>query len=192
MIKSLFVSIRALVVFTILFGVLYPASVTLLTKFVFSDDAKGSIIFDKEKAVGSVWIGQENHNARYFWSRPSATIPPYNPSASNSSNTSINAPEYKELMATRVTELQKANPTFKDNIPADMVTASASGLDPHITPAAANMQVARVANARGMKEDKLQSLVDQFTDDKQFTVLGRPRVNVLELNIALDAVEKSR
>lgn len=193
--NTLLISLRIFLIFTLLFGGLYPLAISLVAAIGFSDGSKGSILYEAAdpsaskilKPVGSEWIGQYNRNPRYFWPRPSATTPPYNAANSGSSNMFITDDNYKELLQARIAELRNAHPSFKEPIPADMVTASASGLDPHISPQAARMQIDRVAMARGMPKDKVAALVEKHVEQRQFSLLGEKRVNVLKLNIALDS-----
>ena len=178
-------SIRMLVVMTVVTGVVYPLLVTGFAQVLFKDKANGSLIFQNRKVVGSRLIGQSFSDPKYFWSRPSATSPqPYNAASSSGSNLGPTNPALLDAVKERVSKLE-AKP-----VPADLVTASGSGLDPHISPAAAEYQVARVAKARNVPEDNVRDLVAKHTEDRQLGVLGEPRVNVLELNLALDALTK--
>jgi K+-transporting ATPase ATPase C chain len=179
-------AIRMLVVMTVITGVAYPLIVTGISQVVFKDQANGSLIEKDGKIVGSSLIGQPFSDPKYFWGRPSATSPmPYNGGASSGSNQGPTNPALKEAVEGRIKDHGGKTP-----VPADLVTASGSGLDPHISPAAAQYQIARVARARNMPEDKLRQLVDQHTEGRQLGVLGEPRVNVLRLNLALDATAK--
>ncbi len=181
----------ALVVFallTIVTGVVYPALVTLLGQGLFPHAANGSVVVANGKKIGSELIGQEFTGEKYFWGRPSATTPAYNGASSSGSNLGPTNPDQIKAVKERIEALRKAHPEQGDAlVPADLVTASASGLDPHISPAAANYQVARVAKARGMSDDAVRKLVSERTEDRTLGVLGQPRVNVLKLNLALDA-----
>lgn len=183
------ISLRTYLVFSIIFGAMYPLSISLYSMLGMGDMARGSLIEVNGKTVGSKWIGQFNNNPKYFWPRPSATQPPYNAAASSSSNMAVTDPKYKEILQARVVALKAAHPYYDGKIPADLITASASGLDPHISPEAANMQIQRVAKARGVSVGAIDKLVKTHIEHKQFSILGRPRVNVLELNLALDAKE---
>jgi len=177
-----------LVVLTIATGVIYPLIVTGIAKGVFPSQANGSLIERDGKVVGSALIGQPFSDAKYFWSRPSATSPmPYNAGASSGSNQGPLNPALADAVKGRIEALQKADPDNKTPVPVDLVTASASGLDPHISPAAAEYQVARVAKARGLAPDKVRALVAEHTAGRQLGFLGESRVNVLTLNLALDA-----
>jgi K+-transporting ATPase ATPase C chain len=180
----------ALLVFallTIVTGVLYPAVSTVIGKLAFSQQVDGSVIEAGGHAVGSRLIGQPFSSEQYFWSRPSATGPmPYNGTASSGSNLGPINPALVQAVQDRIAALHAADPTNARPIPVDLVTASASGLDPQISPAAAEYQVARVARVRGLTEAQVRALVQAATEGRTFGVLGEPRVNVLELNLALD------
>ena len=173
---------------TILTGLVYPLMVTGMAQLFFPRQANGSLIVRDGKPVGSVLIGQPFDAPQYFWSRPSATSPfPYNAAASAGSNLGpTNAALVKAVQA-RIDALNAADPGNPTPIPVDLVTASASGLDPHISPAAADYQVRRVAKARGLDEAVLRQLVASHTHGRQWGLLGEPRVNVLELNLTLDS-----
>ncbi|MEO7400931.1 MAG: potassium-transporting ATPase subunit KdpC [Polaromonas sp.] len=173
---------------TLLTGVAYPLLVTGAAQALFPGQARGSLILQGGKAVGSVLIGQNFSDVRNFWGRPSATTPmPYNAGNSGDSNLGPLNPALTEAVSSRIAALRAADPGNSAPVPVDLVTASASGLDPHISPAAAHYQVARVARARGMAADKVQALVDRYTENPLFGLLGEPRVNVLKLNLALQA-----
>jgi K+-transporting ATPase ATPase C chain len=180
-------ALRALLVLTLITGVAYPLIVTGLGQVLFHDRANGSLIVDKDRIVGSRLIGQPFSGPKYFWSRPSATSPmPYNGAGSSGSNQGPTNPALKDAVADRIKALEsEVRP-----VPADLVTASASGLDPHISPAAAEYQIPRVAKARGIAEPMLKDLVQQHTEGRLLGVLGEPVVNVLELNLALDAAKE--
>ncbi len=173
---------------TILTGLVYPLMVTGVAQRLFPWQANGSLIVRDGKPVGSVLIGQPFDAPQYFWSRPSATSPfPYNAAASAGSNLGpTNAALVKAVQA-RIDALKAADPGNPAPIPVELVTASASGLDPHISPAAADYQVRRVAKARGMDAAVLRQLVARHTHGRQWGLLGEPRVNVLELNLTLDS-----
>ncbi len=176
---------------TLICGVLYPALVTAVAQTLFPRPANGSIIYAAGRAAGSSLIGQPFEEPRYFWPRPSATAPiPYNGGASAASNLGPTNPALAAAVAERVAALKAADAGNAAPIPVDLVTASASGLDPHISPAAAYYQVPRVARARGLPEGQVRALVARYTEGRQFGVLGEPRVNVLALNLALDHVRR--
>lgn len=154
---------------------------------LFSNQANGSLIVNKEHIAGSELIGQPFSRPDYFWGRPSATSPsPYNAGASSGSNLGSTNPSLVEAVKARIAALQSADPENKVPVPIDLVTASASGLDPHISPAAAGYQVNRIAKIRNIAPEKLRELVQSHTDERQWGLLGEPRVNVLKLNLALD------
>jgi potassium-transporting ATPase KdpC subunit len=183
----------ALVLFlllTVLTGFLYPLIVTGLAQLLFSERAAGSLLVRDGRAVGSRLIGQSFSDPGYFWGRPSATTPqPYNGTASTGSNLAPLNPALLEAVKARVAALRSADPGNHLPIPVDLVTASGSGLDPEISVAAANYQAARVARARGLTAERVQALIAQHTEGRLLEVLGEPRVNVLELNLALDALK---
>ena len=180
----------ALVLFfilTLITGALYPLLVTGVAQSLFPLQAAGSIIMRDGKAVGSELIGQNFTDAKHFWGRPSATGPmPYNASASGGSNLGPLNPALTDAVKIRIEALRAADSGNSQPVPIDLVTASASGLDPHISPAAANYQVSRVAKAHGLAADKVQAAVNAEIETPLFGILGEPRVNVLKLNLALD------
>ncbi len=180
----------ALVVFvllTLVAGVAYPALVTLMGTVLFQDEATGSVIVAGDRSVGSRLLGQPFSRAGYFWGRPSATGPhPYNGGASSGSNQATTNPNLAANLTERVAALRAADPGNQQPVPVDLVTASGSGLDPHISPAGAAWQVPRVARARGLQEAQVLELVAAATEGRTLGLLGEPRVNVLELNLALD------
>lgn len=178
--------------FTLLTGVAYPAAVTLGARTFFPRQAEGSLIRAGATIRGSALIGQPFSGPGYFWSRPSATAPAYNAAASSGSNLGPTNPALAQAVADRVAALRAADAGNTGPVPVDLVTASGSGLDPHITPAAAAYQVARVAHARGMPEAQVQQLVAANTEGRTFGVLGEPRVSVLQLNLALDSIAPMR
>ena len=172
--------------FTLLTGVAYPAVVTGAARVLFPRQAAGSLIRDGEKIRGSALIGQPFSGAGYFWGRPSATSPAYNAAASSGSNLGPTNPALGQAVSERVAALRAADPSNTAPIPVDLVTASGSGLDPHITPDGALFQVPRVAKARNMSEDRVRQLVQEHVEGRILGIFGEPRVNVLLLNLALD------
>lgn len=180
-------ALTMLAMLTVLTGILYPAVVTGLAQVTMSHPANGSLITKNGKTVGSELIGQPFSDSKYFWSRPSATGPqPYNAAASCGSNVGPTNPALLEAVKGRVDALRQADPENRQAPPVDMVTASGSGLDPHISPASTEFQVHRVAKARKLDEQAVRRLVAEFTEPRTFDLLGEPRVNVLKLNLALD------
>lgn len=181
------------VVLTVVTGLLYPLLVTGIAKLVFPRQAAGSIVERDGQPVGSLLIGQSFSDPKYFWGRPSATGPyPNNASASSGSNLGPSNPALADAVRGRIDALKAADPDNKSPIPVDLVTASASGLDPHITPAAAAYQIERIARNRGLDPAIVRALVARATEDRQFGIFGEPRVNVLVLNLSLDAAKASR
>ena len=188
MIKHVKPAIILFVLLSVLTGVIYPAVVTGLAQLLFASQANGSPLTDNGgKPRGSSLIGQPFSNPGHFWGRPSATGPfPYNAGASSGSNLGPTNPALVEAVKARLEALQAADPDNKAPVPVDLITASGSGLDPHISPAA-DYQINRVAKTRHIKPEKLRALVDANTQSRQWGFLGEPRVNVLTLNLALDA-----
>ena len=188
--KEIKPAILMLIIFTIICGGIYPAVVTGVAYAVFPKQAKGSFITDSSgKELGSTLIGQPFSDPKYFWPRPSATSDfGYNPLASGGSNAGPTNPAYLQIVTERVKALRAGGITAP--LPAEMVQASASGLDPHITPAAVRLQVPRVAAARGLAEATVLQAVNKVSEERQFGILGAPRVNVLVLNLALDKLAK--
>jgi len=171
-------------------GLAYPLAVTGVASAAFPEQAAGSLILKDGKPVGSSLIGQNFSDPKHFWGRPSATAPqPYNASASSGSNQGPLNPALVDAIKGRIEALRAADPANGTPIPADLVTASASGLDPHISPAAALWQIGRIAKARQLPEAQLSALVAAHTEGRQWGLLGEPRVNVLKLNLALDALQ---
>lgn len=190
MLKLSLQAIRALIVLTVITGVAYPLLVTGIAQIAFPGQANGSLIEKDGKVLGSALIGQPFSDAKYFWSRASATSPmPYNGGASSGSNQGPTNPALKDAVEGRVKALREAGGDAAKPVPVDLVTASGSGLDPHISPAAAEYQVGRVARQRGVAEEKIRALVESHTEGRQLGFLGEPRVNVLGLNLALDALK---
>ena len=190
MLKHFKPALLMLLVWTALTGIAYPLAVTGLSQLLFSKQANGSLIRDSQgKAIGSELIGQPFSDPQHFWGRPSATSPyPYNGGASSGSNLGPTNPALADAVKPRIQALIETDPENPLPIPVDLVTASGSGLDPHISPAAAEYQINRIAKARHMDAGKLRALVSQHTEQRQWWALGEPRVNVLGLNLALDAV----
>ena len=180
-------AVSLFVLLTAVTGVVYPLAVTGIAKAAFPEAAEGSLIVKDGKAVGSRLIGQNFTEPKYFWGRPSATGPmPYNASASSGSNQGPLNPALSDVVKGRIEALQAVDRNNTLPIPADLVNASASGLDPHISSAAADYQIERVAKVRKLPVETVRALVTQNTEDRQWGVFGEPRVNVLKLNIALD------
>jgi K+-transporting ATPase ATPase C chain len=180
-------AIVSLALLSVITGVAYPASVTAIAQAVFPRQANGSLIVEDGKPIGSALIGQPFDDPKYFWGRPSATSPfGYNAGSSSGSNLSPTNVDLIKTVQGRVDALRAADPGNAAPVPVDLVTASASGLDPHISPAAALYQVSRVAKARKLGSDAVRQLVERHTEGRLFGLLGEPRVNVLALNLALD------
>jgi K+-transporting ATPase ATPase C chain len=191
MFASFLPSLRMLVVLTVLTGVVYPLLTWGVAQLAFPGAANGSLIAQNGKLVGSALIGQPFDDPKYFWSRPSATSPqPYNGAASSGSNLGPTNPALADAVKDRIKALRDADPGNAATVPADLVTASGSGLDPEISIAAAEYQLARVAKARGMPVDSVRGLINANTMGRTFGVLGEARVNVVKLNLALDRAGK--
>ena len=181
-------SLMMLLLMTLITGVLYPLAATGLAQVIFPGQANGSLIERNGKPVGSALIGQSFTDAKYFWGRPSATSPnPNNAASSSGSNTGPTNPALIDAIKQRIDALHAVDPGNKAPVPVDLITASGSGLDPDISPAAAQYQLARVAQARKLSVSQVQALVDQSTSGRTLGILGEPRVNVLKLNLALDS-----
>jgi K+-transporting ATPase ATPase C chain len=180
-------AITLLALLTIITGMIYPLTVTGLAQVLFPHQADGSLITIDDKTYGSELIGQQFDNPKYFWGRPSAAG--YNAASSSGSNYGTMNPLLEEVVRARIDALHAADPNNSLPIPVDLVTASASGLDPHISVASALYQVSRVAAARGWSEAEVKSLVEKYTEGRQFGIFGEPRVNVLLLNLALDGIQ---
>jgi K+-transporting ATPase ATPase C chain len=179
--------IMVFLLLTAVTGIVYPLLVTGVAQVAFLEKASGSLIRGEGGYAGSELIGQPFDDPKYFWGRLSATPDfPYNSASSSGSNLGPSNPALVEAVKGRIEALRKADPGNTSSVPVDLVTSSASGLDPHISPAAALYQAARVAGARGLSEDPVRRLVDKFTEPRQWGFLGEPRVNVLKLNLALD------
>jgi potassium-transporting ATPase KdpC subunit len=186
--KQFWISVRILAVFTLLTGVFYPVVMTGLAQLFFPHEASGSLIVRDGKVIGSELIGQGFDEPRYFWSRVSATAPVYNAQSSTGSNLGPTNPALGDEVKARVDALHAADPDAPAEVPVDLVTSSGSGLDPDISVASAEYQVRRVARARGLDEDRVRHLVREHTLGRQLGIFGEPRVRVLPLNLALDAL----
>ncbi len=192
MVKPLRIACVYFVLLSVITGVVYPGVVTLIAQLVWPHQANGSLIVQNNQIVGSELIGQEFTKPEYFWSRLSATgTLPYNAAASGGSNYGPLHAELQKALAKRLEQLQSAQAS-DTKVPIDLVTSSASGLDPHISPASAYFQAVRVARARGLSDAKMQDLIMQHTEPRQWGFLGEARVNVLKLNLALDQLPRQR
>lgn len=188
MLSQLLQALVALLLLTLVTGVAYPLLVTGIAQVVFPSQAQGSLIVKDGRTVGSALIGQPFDDPKYFWSRPSATSPfADNAGSSSGSNLSPTNPDLVKAVQGRVDALRAADPGNTAPVPVDLVTGSGSGLDPHISPAAALYQVPRVAKARGLKPDAVRQVVERHIEGRFLGILGEPRVNVLALNLALDS-----
>jgi K+-transporting ATPase ATPase C chain len=190
MLRQFRITLIMLGLFTVITGIVYPLAVTGIAQGFFHHQANGSMIEENGENVGSELIGQPFSGPEYFWGRLSATSPyPYNASSSSGSNYGPLNPKLLQAIRERIDALKAVDPVNKQPIPIDLVTFSGSGLDPHISIAAAEYQVSRVAKYRGLSYDQVSSYVNQFTEGCQFGILGESRVNVLKLNIALDRIK---
>jgi K+-transporting ATPase ATPase C chain len=191
MLKELKTALALLALLSVVTGGLYPLVVTGVAQVVLPHQASGSLIKQDGKVVGSELIGQPFSDPKYFWPRPSATGPvPYNAGASSGSNLGPLNPALEEAVKARIKALKAFDPGNPLPIPVDLVTTSGSGLDPHISPAAAEYQMGRVARARGLEVDAVRARVVAHTEGRAFGVLGEPRINVLKLNLAMDSLDK--
>lgn len=182
------IALLLFIILSVITGIVYPLFVTGIAQLFFQDQANGSLIYSNEKPVGSSLIGQPFDNPKYFWGRLSATSPvAFNAAASSGSNLGPSNPALISAVEARIKALKAADPDNKNPIPVDLVTSSASGLDPHISLAAANYQISRVARMRGLPQDFVKKIVNQYSHGRFFGVIGEPVVNVLEVNLALDA-----
>jgi K+-transporting ATPase ATPase C chain len=189
--EQLKTALLSLLVLSGLTGILYPLAMTGAAQVLFPRQANGSLIVEDGKPLGSRLIGQPFNDPRYFWSRLSATSPaPYNASNSSGSNLGPLNPALFKAVADRIAALRKSDPDNQAPVPVDLVTSSASGLDPHISPAAAYYQAARVARLQGLPAADVRRLIEQKTQNRFLGILGEPAVNVLELNLALKAMAK--
>jgi len=185
--RQIYPSIMMTILTTVLFGIIYPLAMTGAAQMIFPRQANGSFIIKDGRIVGSTLIGQPFSDPKYFWGRLSATSPfPYNAASSSGSNLGPTNQALVDAVKQRIDALRQADAGSAAPIPVDLVTASASGLDPHISPAAALYQAGRVARMRHVPESTINQLIRQYTEGRQFGILGEPRVNVLELNRALD------
>lgn len=182
-------AVPILLIWIFITGIVYPLLITGIAQWLFPNEANGSLIVRAGKPVGSMFIGQSFDDPRYFLGRLSATSPmPYNAAASGGSNLGPTSPALIGAVTARIKVLEVADPGNQSPIPVDLVTASGSGLDPHISPAAAEFQVKRVAKARNLTTEAVRALVARYTESPQFNLLGESRVNVLRLNLALDEI----
>lgn len=191
MLQEMRPAVLALIVLSVITGIVYPLAVTGVAQAVFHEKANGSLIYRGNEVIGSHLIGQSFDDPRYFWGRLSGTAPAYNAGASSGTNYGPLNPALIDAAKARLDALAVVDgqPALAGvRVPVDLVTASGSGLDPHISPAAARYQVARVARARGVEKGRVAALVEQHVESRELGVLGDPRVNVLELNLALDAL----
>jgi len=190
MLKQLKPALMVLLVFGVLTGIIYPITITGLAQLIFPFQANGSLIDKNGQTVGSALIGQEFTDPRYFWGRLSDTsVEPYNASASGGSNYSVLNPSLQTQVKARIQALHAADPQNTQPVPVDLVTASGSGLDPEISVAAAEYQAPRVARLRGLSLDKVNALIQQHTHGRILGIFGERVVNVLQLNLALDALQ---
>jgi K+-transporting ATPase ATPase C chain len=182
-----------LLLLSVLTGIAYPLLTNALSALLFSAQANGSLLYRDRQAVGSLLIGQNFTREDYFWGRPSATSPtPYATLASAGSNLAGSNPALDQAVAARIAALRAANPQSPPRVPVELVTASGSGLDPQISPAAARWQIPRIARARGIPAETLEKLIAAHTDTPFPAFIGEPGVNVLQLNRALDALNKDK
>lgn len=191
-ISQLKIGLILLILFTILTGLIYPLVITVCAQLLFPWRANGSLIEQDSKIIGSILIGQPFTDARYFWGRPSATSPfPYNAESSSGSNMGPSNPKFLATVKERVGQFQTIAPVNNPLVPVDLVTASGSGLDPDISPLAAFYQVSSVAKARHISEKDIQDLIQALIQKRSLGILGEPRINILQLNLALDNLRSS-
>jgi potassium-transporting ATPase KdpC subunit len=191
MLKQITQALLIFIALSVLTGIVYPLVITGIAQLVFPRQAGGSLICRDGRPVASEWIGQSFSDPKYFWGRPSVTSPmPYNAASSGGSNLGPSNPDLTKLVGERIAALKAADPGNEAPIPVDLVTSSASGLDPHISPAAAEYQVARVAAARGLDVETVRQAVARHTEGRTLGLLGEPRVNVVELNLDLESVSR--
>jgi K+-transporting ATPase ATPase C chain len=185
--RQLLIGLRMTLMLTILTGLLYPGLVTGICQMIFPNQANGSLIVKNGHVIGSALIGQSFTRREYFQPRPSAAgNDGYDPTASGGSNLGPTSQKLADRVKSSIAQFRKDNPDFTGPIPADLLTASGSGLDPHLSPASISAQAPRVAVARGISIDQIQQLASEFTEGRELGFLGEPRVNVMRLNIALD------
>lgn len=188
--KQIRPALTILATFAVITGIFYPLLITSMAQIIFPDQANGSLINQNGQIVGSKLIGQQFDSTQYFWGRLSATASTsYNASASGGSNYSVLNPELQNQIVTRLSALKAAYSENTLPVPVDLVTASASGLDPDISVAAAEYQAARIAKARGLRLDQVNALIQEYTHDRIFGILGEKTINVLEINLALDEIQ---
>lgn len=191
--RNLLISILMIVIMTVILGFIYPIIITGISKIIFPSQALGSLVYKEGRLIGSKLIGQQFDDPRYFHGRPSMAGLGYDATLSGGSNLGPTNKKLIELVEKRAQQFRLENQISANKyIPADIVTASASGLDPHITPEAALLQVPRIAHLRGIHELTLRKLVEKYTEERQFGFLGTRRVNVLELNLALDDLQSGK
>ena len=190
MFKQFRIAVVSTLAITVVFGLGYPVAFTAVAQLLFPKQANGSLLYKDGKPVGSHLIGQPFDDPKYFWSRLSATSPvPYNAASSSGSNLGPTNPALMQAVQGRIDALHKADPDNHDPIPVDLVTASGSGLDPHITPAAAQYQAKRIAKVRNLSESAVQDMIERHTEGRWLGLVGEPTVNVLELNLELDGIK---
>ena len=190
LLKSSKIALILLLIFTVITGLIYPLFITMVAQIIFPIKANGSLIIKNHKIIGSELLGQEFKNPKYFWGRVSLTDNyPYNTMFSGGSNLGPNSLQLKLNIRSSVIKIKQADLNNNLPIPIELVTASSSGLDPHISPTAALYQISRIAKLRNMPESNLKKLIDQFTEKSQFGLFGGPKINVLKINIALDEYE---